>query len=68
MKNTHNYTIAGHSRSHTYMTSSRKKDHKPKQTPGSLKGRYPIVLNDGRTIIYISDPSKEQEVRDRYAS
>ena len=33
---------------------------------GSLKGKYPVVLNDGKTVIYISDKSKEDEIKLRY--
>ena len=35
---------------------------------GSLIGKYPVVLDGGRTTIYISDKSKEAETRIRYAS
>ena len=42
----------------------------PKQKPstGSLKGKYPVVLDEGRTIIYISDKSMEIEARKNYES
>jgi hypothetical protein len=33
---------------------------------GSLKGKYPVMMNDGKTIIYISDKSKEDEIKLRY--
>ena len=33
---------------------------------GSTKNKYPIVLDDGKTIIFISDLSKEKEIRERY--
>ena len=33
---------------------------------GSLKGKYAVVLDDGRTTIYISDRSKEAEIVERY--
>jgi len=33
---------------------------------GSLVGKYPIVMDDGRTTIFISDLSKESETRERY--
>ena len=33
---------------------------------GSLKGKYPVILNDGKTVIYISDKSKEDEIKLRY--
>jgi hypothetical protein len=35
---------------------------------GSLIGKYPVVFDGGRTTIYISDKSKEEETRIRYAS
>ena len=33
---------------------------------GSLTGLYPIVLDGGRTTIFISDKSKEAETRQNY--
>ena len=33
---------------------------------GSLKGKYPVILDDGKTIVYISDESKADETRLRY--
>jgi hypothetical protein len=33
---------------------------------GSLSGKYPIVLDGGRTTIFISDLSKEAETREKY--
>jgi hypothetical protein len=39
---------------------------KPKLSTGSLTGKYPVILDDGRTIIYITDKSKESEIRLRY--
>jgi hypothetical protein len=33
---------------------------------GSTKGKYPVILDDGKTIIYISDKSKEAETRLKY--
>jgi hypothetical protein len=33
---------------------------------GSLVGKYPIILDGGRTTIFISDKSKESETRERY--
>jgi hypothetical protein len=32
---------------------------------GSLAGKYPVVLDGGRTIIYIDDKSKESEARQK---
>ena len=40
---------------------------KPKNSTGSVTELYPIILDDGRTIIYTSDKSKESEIRSRYA-
>ena len=33
---------------------------------GSTKGKYPVVLDDGRTTVYISDESKAEETRIKY--
>ena len=33
---------------------------------GSVTGMYPVVLDGGRTVIYIRDKSKENEVRSKY--
>ena len=33
---------------------------------GSLKGKYPVILDDGKTIVYISDESKSDETRLKY--
>jgi hypothetical protein len=40
---------------------------KAKLSSGSLANKYPVVLDGGRTIIYISDKSREREIRLRYA-
>ena len=33
---------------------------------GSIAGKFPVVLDGGRTIIFISDKSKEAETRYKY--
>lgn len=33
---------------------------------GSLSDKYPVVLDDGRTIVYISDKSKADETKLKY--
>ena len=33
---------------------------------GSIKGKYPVILDDGKTIVYISDESKAEETRLKY--
>jgi hypothetical protein len=38
-----------------------------KLSSGSVADKFPVVLDDGRTIIYIRDKSMEREVRLRYA-
>jgi len=39
---------------------------KSKLLLGSVAGKYPILLDDGRTVVYISDKSREREIRLRY--
>ena len=41
---------------------------KSKLSSGSVVDKYPVMLDDGRTIVYISDKSKEREIRLRYAT
>lgn len=48
------------------MERQRAKSPDPKLLSGSLKGMFPVVLDGGRTTIFISDLSRETEVRDRY--
>ena len=40
---------------------------KAKLSSGSVADKYPVVLDDGRTIIFITDKSREREIRLRYA-
>ena len=39
---------------------------KTKQLDGSLAEKFPVVINGGKTIVYISDKSKEEETRIKY--
>ena len=39
---------------------------KSKLASGSVVGLYPVILDGGRTTIYISDMSKEAETRKKY--
>lgn len=39
---------------------------KSKLLSGSVVDKFPILLDDGRTIVYISDKSREREIRLRY--
>ena len=39
-----------------------------KQQSGSIKGKYPVYLDGGKTVIFISDKSKEKETIERYNS
>jgi len=51
------------------MSISNRRFRVPKQklSTGSVTGMYPVILDGGRTIIYTSDKSKEEEIRSRYA-
>lgn len=33
---------------------------------GSIDNKHPVVLNDGRTVVFINDKSKEPEIRQKY--
>ena len=40
---------------------------KSKLSSGSVANKFPILLDDGRTIVFIADKSREREIRLRYA-
>jgi len=40
--------------------------HNSKLLTGSTADKYPVVLDGGKTIIFISDRSKEAEIRLKY--
>jgi c-di-AMP phosphodiesterase-like protein len=42
---------------------NRRKTENKNVLTGSLKGKHPVILDNGRTIIYISDNKKEAETR-----
>ena len=37
-----------------------------KLSSGSVTEKYPVLLDDGRTVVYITDRSREREIRLRY--
>jgi len=46
--------------------NSRSKVPESKLLSGSLAGKFPVVFDGGKTIIFISDKTKEAETRSRY--
>ena len=50
------------------MTINRNNTQPEKQLLGSTIDKYPVVLNDGRTVVYITDKSREDEIRLKYES
>ena len=48
------------------MAHNREKIPEEKLLMGSTKCKYPVILDDGRTTVYISDKSKEAETRLKY--
>ena len=40
---------------------------KSKLSSGSVANKYPIILDDGKTVVYIADKSREREIRLLYA-
>ena len=49
------------------MTQFQRRAPKQKQATGSVAELFPVVLDGGRTVIYITDRSKEAEIRSKYA-
>ena len=51
----------------TNMANHQFKTTHPKPLTGSTADKYAVILDGGRTIIFISDRTKEAEIRERYA-
>lgn len=45
---------------------SRSKISEEKLLMGSIADKYPVILKDGRTTVYISDKTREAEIRLKY--
>jgi hypothetical protein len=41
---------------------------KTKLATGSVTGLYPVILDGGKTIVYTTDKSRENEIRMKYAA
>jgi hypothetical protein len=50
------------------LTKNKPANPEMKLLMGSISNKYPVVLSDGRTVIFISDKSKEAETRLKYES
>jgi hypothetical protein len=48
------------------MEHHHRKTQDSKSLTGSIVGKFPITLDGGKTTIFISDLSKEAEIRERY--
>jgi len=49
------------------MSNHQVKVPKSKLSSGSVADKFPVLLDDGRTIVFIADKSREREIRLRYA-
>lgn len=48
------------------LTNHHYKEPNSKLLTGSLVGKFPVVIDGGKTIIFISDKTKEEETRRNY--
>jgi hypothetical protein len=48
------------------MSAHRVSISRPDHLPGSITNMYPVTLDGGKTVIFISDKSKEAETRQNY--
>jgi hypothetical protein len=58
-----NYDILDNS---SDLSSNRNKIPIAKLMMGSTAGKYAVALDDGRTVVFISDKNREKEVRLKY--
>ena len=66
MKNAHHITTNDLIDNRLKMSNHQVAVPKSKFASGSVVGLYPVILDGGRTTIYISDISKEAETRKKY--
>ncbi len=50
----------------TNLSNHHFRNHNPNLTNGSLVGKFPVIIDGGKTVIFISDKSKEEETRRNY--
>jgi hypothetical protein len=48
------------------LAQTKAKIQEDKLSMGSIKGKFPVILDDGKTTIYISDESKAEETKIKY--
>jgi hypothetical protein len=66
MKNTRHITKNDLIDNRLQMSNHQRTVPKLKLASGSVVGLFPVILDGGRTTIYISDVSKEAETRKKY--
>jgi hypothetical protein len=66
MKNTRHITTNDSVDNRMGMSHQQAKVPVSKLLSGSVVDKYPVMLDDGRTIVYITDKSREREIRLRY--
>lgn len=67
MKNVHHTSLSDTIDNRMKVSNHKVAVPKSKLLFGSVVDKYPVVLDDGRTIIFIRDKSREREIRLRYA-
>ena len=62
----HSYIRTEKMKNETNVLKQRSTKRHPKVLTGSTSNLYPVVMDNGKTIIYISDKSKEEATRLKY--
>jgi hypothetical protein len=68
MKNIQHIGSSYHGHHRTNNSNHERRTPKQNLSTGSVADLYPVVLDGGRTVIYITDKNKESEIRFRYSS
>ncbi len=66
MKNIRHFTKSDAVDNRMEMSNHQQAVPKSKLLSGSVADKYPVMLDDGRTVVYITDKSREREIRLRY--
>ena len=66
MKNNHPVTTNDSVDNKLEISNHQVKVPNSKLSSGSVDNKYPVMLDDGKTIVYIADKSREREIKLRY--
>lgn len=63
MKNGHQKAISDAIDNRMKLSNQKVAISKSKLSMGTIAEKYPVILDDGKTVIYVADKSRERKIR-----